>query len=130
MNQPGTSHLIWSGVLPENTYQGGNNLTIKFADTFTDSSGPYYSSVSNVVVTIYPAVSGAAILPQLTIARSGTNVVLNWSADATGFTLQSNTNLSSTTAWTPVLPLPVVVSGQNTVTNPISGKQLFYRLSQ
>jgi hypothetical protein len=34
-------------------------------------------------------------------------------------TLQSTTNLA-----------PVVIAGQNTVTNPISGAQRFYRLKQ
>jgi DNA-binding beta-propeller fold protein YncE len=58
--------------------------------------------------------------PPLTITSSGTNVILTWSA--TGFTLQSATNLVS--------PDWITVSGQNTVTNPIAGTQMFYRLSQ
>jgi hypothetical protein len=48
---------------------------------------------------------------------------------ATGFTLQSTTNLGSS-VWTTNSLAPVVVNGQNTVTNPISGTQRFYRLSQ
>jgi hypothetical protein len=32
--------------------------------------------------------------------------------------------------WTTNSPAPVVVNGQNTVTNPISGAQQFFRLSQ
>ena len=58
--------------------------------------------------------------PQLTINLLGTNVILNWSA--TGFNLQSTTNLVS--------PVWAAVAGQNAVTNPISGTQKFYRLSQ
>jgi len=69
-------------------------------------------------------------LPQLAIIQSGTNVVLSWLANFTGFTVQSTTNLVSPAVWTPVAPAPVVVNGQNTVTNPISGTQQFYRLSQ
>jgi len=60
--------------------------------------------------------------PQLTIAHSGTNVILTWPTNATGFTLESTTNLAA--------PVWITVSGQNTVTNPISGTQKFYRLSQ
>ena len=48
---------------------------------------------------------------------------------AYGFTLQSTTKLSPA-AWSTVSPAPVVINGQNTVTNPISGTQQFYRLSQ
>ena len=73
--------------------------------------------------------------PQLTIIPSGANVILTWPTnvagfDYTGYTLQSTTNLVSSAVWTTNSPAPVVVNGQNTVTNPISGTQQFYRLSQ
>jgi hypothetical protein len=48
---------------------------------------------------------------------------LTWLTNATGFTLQSTTNLVSPAVWT-------TVSGQYAVTNPISAKQMFYRLSR
>jgi hypothetical protein len=50
-------------------------------------------------------------------------------ANAAEFTLQSATNLS-TAVWSTNLNVPVVVNGQYTVTNPISGTQKFYELSQ
>src|ERR1039457_3596479 len=68
--------------------------------------------------------------PQLTIIRSGANVILTWPTNATGFTLQSTTNLVSPVVWSAVSPAPVLVNGQNAVTNSISGTQQFYRLSQ
>jgi hypothetical protein len=43
--------------------------------------------------------------------------------------LQSTTNVFSP-VWTTNLPAPVTVNGLNTVTNPISGTQQFFRLSQ
>jgi hypothetical protein len=55
---------------------------------------------------------------------------LTWPTNATGYTLQSTTNLVSTTVWSNVSPAAVVVNGQNAVTNPISGTKKFYRLSQ
>jgi hypothetical protein len=67
--------------------------------------------------------------PQPTITPAGANVVLSWPTNFTGFTLQSTTNLSSP-LWTTNFPTPVVGNGQYTVTNPISGKQQFFRLSQ
>jgi uncharacterized repeat protein (TIGR03803 family) len=69
-------------------------------------------------------------LPQLTITISGTNLALTWSVNAAGFVLQSTTNLVSSTGWNTNLPSPALVSGQNVVTNPISGAQMFFRLSQ
>jgi len=55
---------------------------------------------------------------------------LELATNATGLSLQSTTNLVSPGAWTTVSPAPVIVNGQNTVTNPISGMRQFYRLSQ
>ena len=71
----------------------------------------------------------AQIVTNLTIIRSATNVILTWPTNATGFTLQSTTNLVSPAVWTTVVPGPVAVNGNNTVTNPISGTLQFYRLS-
>jgi len=44
--------------------------------------------------------------------------------------MQSTTSLVSPAVWTTASPAPVAVNGQSTVTNPISGTQQFYRLSQ
>jgi uncharacterized repeat protein (TIGR03803 family) len=67
--------------------------------------------------------------PQLTIVLARTNLVLTWPTNAVGFTLQSATNFVAP-FWTNVSSGPVIVNGQNTVTNPISDTQRFYRLSQ
>ena len=70
---------------------------------------------------------------QLTITPSGvppSGIILTWSTNAVGFTLQSTTNLSSPAVWSTNSPAPVVIAGQNTVTNPITGAQKFYRLVQ
>jgi len=70
--------------------------------------------------------------PLLTITLSGANVVLTWPTnvagfDYTGYILQSTTNLVSP-VWSTNSPAPVVIAGLNTVTNPITGAQQFYRL--
>ena len=72
--------------------------------------------------------------PQLTITPSGTNFTLSWPTnvagfDCTGYVLQSTTNFGSW-VWTTNSPAPVVVNGQNTMTNPISGTKQFFRLRQ
>jgi uncharacterized repeat protein (TIGR03803 family) len=68
--------------------------------------------------------------PQLAIARAGTNVLLTWATNATGFVLQSTPSLAPPTTWTPIATNPPVVNGQYTVTNAISGSRKFYRLAQ
>lgn len=68
--------------------------------------------------------------PPLTLGVSGTNAILTWPTNADGFGLQSATNLTPPTLWSPVSPDPVVVNGQNAVTNPMSADQMFYRLAR
>jgi uncharacterized repeat protein (TIGR03803 family) len=73
--------------------------------------------------------------PRLTIVPSAANVVLKWPTDYAGFsyagyTLQSTTDLDSSAVWTTNSRTPAVVNGQNVVTNSITGKQQFLRLSQ
>jgi hypothetical protein len=55
---------------------------------------------------------------------------LTWPTNIAGFTLQSTTNLGSSAVWTTNSPAPVIVNDQYVMTNPISGGQQFYRLSQ
>jgi uncharacterized repeat protein (TIGR03803 family) len=80
--------------------------------------------------TVFSLSLGSVSAPQLTIISSGVNVILTWPTNAAGFTLQSTTNLVSPAVWSTVSPGPVIVNGQNAVTNPVSGARQFYRLSQ
>src|SRR5207249_7177769 len=90
----------------------------------TDSSGNVYvADSSNNTIR-----KGFLPPPQLTILLSGvppSGIVLTWPANAAGFTLQSATNLVSPAVWSTNSPAPVVINGQNTVTNPITGTQQF-----
>jgi len=73
---------------------------------------------------------GTIAPPPLEIRLSlGDSQLIAWPTNATGYTLQSTTNLASP-VWSTNSPSPVVVNGQYTVTNPISGKQQFFRLSK
>lgn len=98
------------------------------------SGGTLYGTASaggsSSLGTVFNLSASSVGLPRLTILLSGENVVLLWPASAAGFTLQSTANLASPSVWTPVLIPPVVVNGQNAVTNPISQSQQFYRLIQ
>jgi uncharacterized repeat protein (TIGR03803 family) len=98
-----------------------------FGDTLYGTASLSGSSGSGTVFAISLGLTSA---PQLTIAFSRSNILLTWPTNATGFTLQSTTNLGLSAAWTNVTSAPVIVDGCNTVTNAISDARRFYRLKQ
>jgi len=65
----------------------------------------------------------------LSIAKSQTNAVLSWTNTVIGYTLQATPTLSPP-AWTNVNIAPVVVSGNNVVTNAMTNSTVFYRLAK
>ena len=112
----------------------------------TNSDGAYPSGLILSGSTLYGTAQGGggfgngtvfslSFPPQLTLIPSGPYVVLTWPTnvagfDYTGYSLQSTTNLDPPVVWTTNSPPPVVLNGQNTVTNPISGTQQYFRLNQ
>ncbi len=141
-------------VFAINTNGTGFTTLYSFTASSTNSSGSYTNSdgawpSGNVILsgnilygTAYEGgmwgsgtVFGLSFTPQLTVIPSGGNIILTWPTnyagfDYSGFTVQSTTNLGSSAVWTTNTPAPVVVNGQKRVTNPISGSQQFFRLSQ
>ena len=67
--------------------------------------------------------------PQLAIAPSGANALISWPSSAAGFSLQSNTNLSSSN-WVSVSGPLSTNSGVISTLVPITGDQDFFRLKQ
>jgi hypothetical protein len=66
--------------------------------------------------------------PKLSLILQGGKLILMWPASAVGFILQSTTSLSPPVVWNTVSATPASISGQNVVTNSISGPQMFFRL--
>jgi uncharacterized repeat protein (TIGR03803 family) len=66
--------------------------------------------------------------PRLTAFLAGTNVVVAWDNTVSGYALQSTASLIPPANWTAVSSIPVVVNGQNEVTNQLPGTQRFFRL--
>jgi uncharacterized repeat protein (TIGR03803 family) len=119
----GFTTLYNFSALDTNTFTTNSDGSSPFAGLILSNNALYgtaQSGGSSGYGTVFSL--SLPVLPQLTIIRSGANVILSWPTNATGFILQSTTNLVSA-IWTNV-------SGQFAVTNPISGTQRFYRLSQ
>jgi uncharacterized repeat protein (TIGR03803 family) len=119
-----TNGVALDGASPNGLVQGRDDSfygTTRCGGTY----GPDYGGYGTVFrLTVVPEP------PQLTIIPSVASVILTWPTSATGFTLQSTTNLGSSAAWATNSAAPVVVNGQYAVTNPITGTQKFFRLSQ
>jgi uncharacterized repeat protein (TIGR03803 family) len=107
------------------SFTGGNDGANPQAGLVQGRDGSFYGTTysggQGGVGTVFQ-LTIAQTAPQLTITLSRPNVILSWPLDATGFTLESTTNLASQ-AWSTVV-------GQFTVTNAIAGSRKFYRLSQ
>jgi uncharacterized repeat protein (TIGR03803 family) len=126
-----TNLFIFPGVSgPNGVNNGGAGPSGEFMFAGSTIYGAANSGGTNGSGTVFSLTlsSTSSTLPALTMIRSGTNVVLKWPTNL-AYTLQFNTNLAFAGGWTNVSTTPVVVSGQYTVTNPISGKQKFFRLN-
>jgi len=121
-----TSVTIPANVLPANST---NDAFVVFAHVASTNNVTNQTTVIVGSVTYFTIVTtNASVPPALTIIHSGTNVLLEWPTNATGYTLQFGSNLTSS-VWSTNLPAPVVLNTKNVVTNGISGTARFYRLS-
>jgi hypothetical protein len=137
-----TTSFTVDGNTLSSTWDGVTSKLVQGVD-YVEFTGVKSDAMGNLVI-IFSGSAGSGLSaegdfngfqleqvpPQLTIIRSGTNVTLTWPTNATGFTLEFATNLVSPIFWNTNSAAPVVINGQNTVTNPISGTRMFFRLSQ
>jgi hypothetical protein len=148
---PVISSIPASGTVGTEIMITGQNFTSATAVTFNGAAAAFTVVSATEITAIVPsaATSGrisvttpygtaqsgssftvlGSVNPRMAIFRVGTNIVLAWPTNYTGFTLESSTNLNQP-VWNSVSPGPVIVNGQNVVTNAFSGPQKFYRLSQ
>ncbi len=82
--------------------------------------GPSWASVTPVVPPTAP--------PTLLVQRSGTDVVLRWETNSTGFVLQKSQTISGDALWEDASTSTGVDQGFFNSTNAISGPMEFFRL--
>ena len=121
-------------ILPNSPNNGGAYPQTQFLL----SGGVLYSSSayggmfgSGTLFTVGGIGGAAPPAPPLAVTKSGTNVVIAWPTNFTGYTLQSTTNLAPA-VWKTVAPAPVILNGEYVVTNgrAPSPAHVFYRLMQ
>ncbi len=100
-----------------------------YAGAFTPAQVMADFNAGPATVVLPPPVPGSNN-PQLTAARSGSNLVLTWPTSATGFSLQTTSALGSSASWSAVTTAPTVVNGNNQVTLPLGTQAAFFRLKQ
>jgi hypothetical protein len=91
---------------------------------------PPPSDFSDVWSTQITELLTSQLLPQLRIAPAGTNVMVSWSSLATGYQLQSATNLAPSIAWSNVTQTTSTNGGTISVLVPVSGNQKYFRLQK
>jgi uncharacterized repeat protein (TIGR03803 family) len=84
------------------------------------SGSVLYGTASAGGTNGYGTIFSILFPPPLYVAHAGTNAVVTWPTNVIGFNLESTTNLAA--------PVWTAVSGQYAVTNPVTGRQKFFRL--
>jgi hypothetical protein len=73
-------------------------------------------------------ITSAVLRPPLKIARSGANVLISWSTNFSGFTLESTASTTSVPVWSKVGATPLTFGDQFLVVQPRAGRNQFFRL--
>jgi uncharacterized repeat protein (TIGR03803 family) len=85
------------------------------------SNGVLYGTASAGGAAGYGTIFSLLVPPVLSIQLSGTNAILTWPTNMTGFSLETTTNLAPPVVWS-------ALGSQYSVTNPVTSKQRFFRL--
>jgi hypothetical protein len=86
-------------------------------------SGDLWETQITELITSLPSV-------RLSIALVGTDAMVSWPGTATGFQLQSATNLTAATLWTNVTQTLSTNGGTISVLMPASSGKQFFRLQK
>jgi hypothetical protein len=94
-------------------------------DDNVDDDGLIDDGWALTIVTQPPVVETP---PILSVSRSGTDVVLRWSAAATGYVVVAKSVLDPALAWNPIANPVTTSNGTNSVTVAASSGIRFFRL--
>ncbi len=105
---------------------------------FDDPSQTFYGQAiprpgTNFIAIVASSFFSLAIQmepPALNIAGLGNNVVLSWSTNHIGYTLETKSDVTPFSNWTPVPGTPTILANQFTVTNSVASGNQFFRLKR
>lgn len=80
------------------------------------------------IANVFAGIENPPTPPTLSVVRDGTQIVLAWPVEFTGFTLTSTPTLGSGASWAAVPTTPVQEGGFNKVAVPATASAAFYRL--
>jgi hypothetical protein len=109
-------------VDPSDTARFWTIQMLPLDDGFSSSSDLWHLQITELITSLPP--------PQLTIALSDTNATVSWPFYASGYQLQSTTNLTAGAGWLPVAQMPYTNGDVLSVDIPVSGPQEFFRLKR
>lgn len=129
-----TTTLLWTNLFREfdcGEWTAPTNGNYEFRFTVVDKNAASigytlvldYIKLTPVATIVVPPV----VSPMLYAQLAGGTIILNWHTNASGFLLESATNLPAA-SWSQVLPAPVIVNAINYVTNAVDMERRFYRL--
>ncbi len=122
----GRVKLWWDGVL---RFDGFAPLVNPFDAYVEWGSGSWQYDATTTVDFDWLGYGAPCNLPQLlTVNRSANRILLSWPTNAPAYTLQSTTNAANP-GWVNVTNPVATVDDQFVVTNDVSGKAKFFRLS-
>lgn len=114
-----------SETLSYSSMQGFNSAVVHY-DAPPPTGGDYGVIFLADNMTVTPAPQPPAL--KLSLLTGQIQIV--WPTNATGFSLQANTNLMNVGTWVAVTNAPVLADTNNMVTLPVETADHFFRLSQ
>jgi hypothetical protein len=129
----GTNVLLIAGNVIETnvTFSSGSIDVSAFAGQTNEFFiGIVGGTSTNAQLTVENLAFSISLSPSLQALIGNGNLMLSWPLSAQNFNLQTTTNLADPNSWSTLTNVPAIVNLQNTVTNPITANQGFYRLIQ
>jgi hypothetical protein len=116
-----------SGVIVTNEF---NQKEVRGAHTYTNAGDyPVYFTIQSYIGASATVVSTVSVLPSISLTVVGTSNLVAWPAWATGYQLQSTTNLAGAN-WQAVSNFPALNGYDSVVTNSPMNGSFFYRLKK
>ncbi|HWD90851.1 MAG TPA: LamG domain-containing protein [Verrucomicrobiae bacterium] len=124
----GSNPVLWSSLPDSDNWLARDQWPdAMFNGSYADMRIWNGALTAGQVASLYAAGPNVLGGPPLQIGYTNSQVTLQWPANATTFTLQSTTNLTTGT-WNAVSGTPTAVNGLNVLTVPTGSAPAFFRL--